>query len=600
MRKHVALFLVISLLFVSCAVEDDEMGFLYLQIEANGSRAMEMDGSSVDPSEAYWVCIFNKWNERTGSWEENGIVTFDGFSLSTLLSSGDWRVTIEGFKDESKEKLVYYGQKAFSITGNGLSLVIEVGTFFDSPTGEGEDTAILLLRPMTKDFNLGFFDGPRILYATWTLDEAVISSWTLLGGDSNWHNEKNESISIGGAFIDIPAGKGKKLVLTVKDGLGNIVAKEGWEFDCYANCRYVVKGSMTKRGEMLGIEVEVEENYPASEGVYAPIVIDKYEDIDFKYWDGFIGKKGFVVGVETGDPQTEITYVQDLSRAVDFPIVRTGLYGDSIRYGQNVDINALVVEDSETLINTGVEWALFLEDSGMTADSPVNDKLKSARVYKSVSDIRPYMFRNCVALEEVNCDGFTGESIGGYAFENCSSLTEVPTNDNLVRIGKGAFKDCSSLESYTVADSVKYIGEGAFKGCGNLSSLTFPERAERGCWYVGEDREIVYTKDLQSGNAISYLTETYVDDNWEWGELPFDWVWTEVNTGFDTILYQMEYENNYVRVYYHGHISKGLKPGEEYVFLNERVRVKVEVINDVWYVYHDGEVHGYFTRVDKE
>ena len=64
-------------------------------------------------------------------------------------------------------------------------------------------------------------------------------------------------------------------------------------------------------------------------------------------------------------------------------------------------------------------------------------------------------------------------SIGNYAFNNCSNLTNVTLPDNLTSIGTYAFQKCSSLTSITIPSSVTSIGKTAFHGCDNLTTVTF-------------------------------------------------------------------------------------------------------------------------------
>ena len=56
-------------------------------------------------------------------------------------------------------------------------------------------------------------------------------------------------------------------------------------------------------------------------------------------------------------------------------------------------------------------------------------------------------------------------SIGGYAFENCRSLTSVIIPNSVTSIGESAFYFCSSLTSVTIPNSVTSIGDYAFYLC---------------------------------------------------------------------------------------------------------------------------------------
>ena len=64
-------------------------------------------------------------------------------------------------------------------------------------------------------------------------------------------------------------------------------------------------------------------------------------------------------------------------------------------------------------------------------------------------------------------------SIGGYAFDSCSSLTSVTIGDSVTGIGQQAFFNCSSLTSITIPVSVKGIGWQAFCRCSGLTSIIF-------------------------------------------------------------------------------------------------------------------------------
>ena len=65
-------------------------------------------------------------------------------------------------------------------------------------------------------------------------------------------------------------------------------------------------------------------------------------------------------------------------------------------------------------------------------------------------------------------------SIGGYAFEGCSSLTSINIPSSVISIGGYAFEGCSSLTSINIPSSVISIGSCAFWGCSNLTSINIP------------------------------------------------------------------------------------------------------------------------------
>ena len=64
------------------------------------------------------------------------------------------------------------------------------------------------------------------------------------------------------------------------------------------------------------------------------------------------------------------------------------------------------------------------------------------------------------------------ESIGDYAFDGCSNLTNITISNSVTSIGMHAFSFCRRLASVIIPDSVEYIGYGAFDNCSNLTSIT--------------------------------------------------------------------------------------------------------------------------------
>ena len=64
-------------------------------------------------------------------------------------------------------------------------------------------------------------------------------------------------------------------------------------------------------------------------------------------------------------------------------------------------------------------------------------------------------------------------SIGGYAFYNCSGLTDITIPNSVTKIGDSAFRHCNGLMNITIPNSVTSIENYAFHGCGGLMQITF-------------------------------------------------------------------------------------------------------------------------------
>ena len=109
-----------------------------------------------------------------------------------------------------------------------------------------------------------------------------------------------------------------------------------------------------------------------------------------------------------------------------------------------------------------------------------NSGITSIELPSTLESIGDYAFYNCSGLTgELNlgeCTSLT--SIGVNAFYNCSSLTgelNLGKCTNLTSIGFAAFCVCSSLTSITLPSSLTSIGDHAFQGCSGLTSITLPD-----------------------------------------------------------------------------------------------------------------------------
>ena len=91
----------------------------------------------------------------------------------------------------------------------------------------------------------------------------------------------------------------------------------------------------------------------------------------------------------------------------------------------------------------------------------------------SVTSIGGSAFDRCSSLTSVNIPNSV-TSIGDWAFNGCSGLTSVEIPNSVTSIGSSAFYSCSGLTSVTIPNSVTSIGEGAFWNCSGLTSIEIP------------------------------------------------------------------------------------------------------------------------------
>lgn len=121
------------------------------------------------------------------------------------------------------------------------------------------------------------------------------------------------------------------------------------------------------------------------------------------------------------------------------------------------------------------------------------------------SAISESCFENCTTLSGITLDGYTttsttysGNSVGKRAFANCTNLKTAKFTNNTKNIGDEAFIDCSNLRkvefSNGTGSSNAVVGNSAFENCTSLSSVTSEE-------YIG----VISDKSFSNTN-ISDLT----------------------------------------------------------------------------------------------
>lgn len=80
------------------------------------------------------------------------------------------------------------------------------------------------------------------------------------------------------------------------------------------------------------------------------------------------------------------------------------------------------------------------------------------------------------SISEINIPNIT--TIGDYAFNSCSSLSNVTIPNGVIQIGNRAFEKCSSLKEIIIPSSVTSIGDFCFANTTSslgLSTITFKQ-----------------------------------------------------------------------------------------------------------------------------
>ncbi|HXR04663.1 MAG TPA: leucine-rich repeat domain-containing protein, partial [Verrucomicrobiae bacterium] len=100
--------------------------------------------------------------------------------------------------------------------------------------------------------------------------------------------------------------------------------------------------------------------------------------------------------------------------------------------------------------------------------------LTNVTIPNSVTSIGNYAFFGCIGLANITIPNGV---IGDHAFDSCTNLTSVTIGNGVTSIGDYAFDGCAGLTSVTIPASVSGIGDEAFAGCSTLTGVYFQGNA---------------------------------------------------------------------------------------------------------------------------
>ena len=161
-------------------------------------------------------------------------------------------------------------------------------------------------------------------------------------------------------------------------------------------------------------------------------------------------------------------------------------------------------------------------------------------------------FSGCKNLKKVNIPKTLEK--GYWAFQNCSSLTQIDWKDGITKIPEGLFKECSGLKSITIPDSVTEIEKGAFYQCSSLAEVYLPNGLKK----IGDS---VFDKCpylVMKMNRDSYATRYAIAN-----KIPFEWIGNEVEGTANEFLNRTssEYETSTQGANANGYINFKVKYG---------------------------------------
>lgn len=115
--------------------------------------------------------------------------------------------------------------------------------------------------------------------------------------------------------------------------------------------------------------------------------------------------------------------------------------------------------------------------------------------------LQGYAFQHCSSLGHIRIPGSVKE-IEASAFNGCSGLRAVELCEGLTTIGKGAFSG-TGFSSVAIPASVETIGEFAFSNCSNLWDVQIPDSVQTigecafwGCNHMADKDGLVIVRDM--------------------------------------------------------------------------------------------------------
>ncbi len=171
-------------------------------------------------------------------------------------------------------------------------------------------------------------------------------------------------------------------------------------------------------------------------------------------------------------PVSAATIESDTSVVSADETFKSGDYVYSLLDGGTVNITYYLGNDSDVTIPAVIGGKKVTSIGGSAFEGCTS--LTSISIPDGVTSIGDSAFVGCTSLTSISIpDGVT--SIGDFAFYGCSSLTNISIPVGVTSIGNWTFGSCTSLSSINIPNSVTNIGWDAFYRCSSLTSINIPD-----------------------------------------------------------------------------------------------------------------------------
>ncbi|MBQ9063269.1 MAG: leucine-rich repeat domain-containing protein [Eubacterium sp.] len=104
------------------------------------------------------------------------------------------------------------------------------------------------------------------------------------------------------------------------------------------------------------------------------------------------------------------------------------------------------------------------------------ESLSVVRLPDGLKEIRGYAFSNCSKISNIEIPN-TVTTIGSYAFSDCEKLTDVSLSEGLISIENNAFYNCASIAELIIPKTVTNLG-GEFIAGTKIQTIEIPASVE--------------------------------------------------------------------------------------------------------------------------
>ena len=133
--------------------------------------------------------------------------------------------------------------------------------------------------------------------------------------------------------------------------------------------------------------------------------------------------------------------------------------------------------------------------------------LETLTLPASLKEIGKHTFFGCASLRKLDLGGV--QIIGERAFEKCAALVDLVIPDSVTEIGQRAFRECSNLITVKFGANVKTIGRYAFYKCRNIIELNLPLSVEsigaQAFAYLNELKSVTIGKGVALVDSYAFI-----------------------------------------------------------------------------------------------